>query len=218
MYSEDDYLSLSGIQHFAFCRRQWALIHIEQQWQENLRTIEGEILHQKAHDKSQSEMRNGIIITRAMPIASREIGISGVCDVVEFHPNSQGIDIFGWEGKFIPIPIEYKRGEPKEDDCDELQLCAKALCLEEMLVCEINVGYLFYGETRRRYEVKMSQELREKTLSIFYEMHELYSKRYTPKVKTSKACKACSLNELCIPKLCKEISVKDYISKRIGDE
>jgi CRISPR-associated exonuclease Cas4 len=157
-YNEEDFLMLSGIQHFAFCRRQWALIHIEQQWQENVRTVEGNILHESAHKDDFNERRGNVVITRGMPVYSRTLGINGVCDVVEFHADSSGVSIFEREGTYLPIPIEYKHGKPKEDDMDALQLCAQAMCIEEMMLCHIDAGYLYYGETRHRHriEFKMS--------------------------------------------------------------
>ena len=133
MYKEEDYLQLSGIQHFAFCRRQWALAYIELQWDENVRTVEGKLLHEKAHDPTNAEKRGDLIISRGMPVYSRELGISGECDVVEFHRSQDGITLFGRDGLYEVIPIEYKRGKPKENDVDILQLMAQALCLEEML-------------------------------------------------------------------------------------
>jgi CRISPR-associated exonuclease Cas4 len=214
-YKEDDFLLLSGIQHFAFCKRQWALIHIEQQWQENLRTIEGEILHEKTHDNSIKEKRGDLIVSRGMAIFSRSLGITGTCDVVELHRASDGVNIFGRDGTYKPVPVEYKRGKPKEDESDALQLCAQAMCLEEMLLCEIPEAFLFYGETKRRLKIVLDDDLRGRVKTIFREMHELYDRRYTPKVKISKACKACSLTEICMPKLCKSPSVKGYIKKNL---
>ncbi|HHV97069.1 MAG TPA: CRISPR-associated protein Cas4 [Clostridiaceae bacterium] len=217
-YSEENYLMLSGIQHFAFCRRQWALIHIEQQWQENLRTVEGRILHEKAHDRQSFEKRKDIIISRGIAVFSKYLGVYGSCDVVEFKKSEKGITLFGREDLYLPIPIEYKKGKPKDNDADALQLCAQAICLEEMLLCQIMEGYLFYGEINHRYKVVFSYELRERVKSMFDEMHDLYERRYTPKVKETKACNACSLKNLCIPKLCKNISVSKYISNRLEEE
>lgn len=217
-YSEEDYLMLSGIQHFAFCRRQWALIHIEQQWQENLRTIEGEILHEKAHDNQSSEKRKDIIISRGIAVFSRYLGVSGVCDVVEFRKSDNGVKLFGREGLYLPTPIEYKRGKPKENNADDLQLCTQAMCLEEMLLCEITEGFLFYGETNHRHKVIFDNQLRGKVRSMLKEMHDMYERRYTTKVKITKACNACSLKELCIPKLCKNLSVSKYIRARLEEE
>ncbi len=214
-YKEDDFLLLSGIQHFAFCKRQWALIHIEQQWQENLRTIEGQILHEKTHDNTIKEKRGDLIVSRGMGIFSRTLGITGTCDVVELHRASDGVNIFGRNGTYKPVPVEYKRGKPKENEADVLQLCAQAMCLEEMLLCHIPEAFLFYGEIKRRLKIVLDADLRLRVKTIFKEMHELYDRRYTPKVKISKRCKACSLTEICMPKLCKNLSVMNYIKKNL---
>ena len=215
MYREEDYLLLSGLQHFAFCRRQWALIHIEQQWAENYRTVDGKIMHSNAHDGNFHEKRGDVIITRAMPISSSELGISGECDIVEFHKSQNGININGLEGKYNVIPVEYKRGQPKNDDCDELQLCAQALCLEEMLCCEIPKAYLYYGETHRRHTVILDKALKEKTISLINEMHQFFDRQHTPKVKRTKACNACSLNDICLPALNKNRSATEYIRETL---
>lgn len=217
-YKEEDYLMLSGIQHFSFCRRQWALIHIEQQWDENEYTVAGELLHKNAHDPYFIEKRADVIVSRAMPVYSRNMGISGECDVVEFKKDSEGIPLFGHRGLFQVYPVEYKKGRPKETQIDVLQLTAQAMCLEEMLSAKIKEGAVFYGEIRRREIVAFTNELREKVKASFEEMHQLYDKRYTPKVKWSKSCNACSLKEACMPKLGKAPSVKDYILKTIGED
>ena len=217
-YSEDDYLLLSGIQHFEFCRRQWALIHIEQQWAENLRTVEGEILHKHAHDAAFTEKRGDVIITRGMPVHSKEMGVSGQCDIVEFYRDDvNGVTIQGREGKYRVCPVEYKRGKPKEKDEDTVQLVAEAMCLEEMLCCSINTAYFYYGETRHRQEVWITDDLRGKVRSDFKEMHGYFEKKHTPNVKMTKACNACSLKELCVPKLMNKTSVRDYITTLISD-
>lgn len=217
MYTEDDYLMLSGIQHFAFCRRQWALIHIEQQWEENYKTTSGELMHKKAHDDASFEKRGNILIVRGLRIASHELGLSGQCDVVEFHQNKDGISLFGYEGRWNPIPIEYKHGSPKENQADEYQLCAQAICLEEMFQTKISEGFLYYGENRRRSHVEFTQDLREDVNKLSMQMHELFKKGYTPNVKYTKQCKACSLENLCVPKLQKVGNVRRYIEQNIKD-
>ncbi len=217
MYREEDYLQLSGLQHFAFCRRQWALIHIEQQWAENLRTADGRLLHEHAHDAGFREKRGDVIITRAMRISSAELGISGECDVVEFHKDPDGIAIRGLEGTYAVIPVEYKRGQPKENDSDALQLCAQALCLEEMLCCEIPEAYLYYGETRRRHAVALDTPLRDKTISMIREMHQFYDRQHTPKVKRTKSCNACSLKDICLPVLNQNRSAAEYLRNMLED-
>lgn len=217
MYNEDEFLQLSGIQHFAFCRRQWALIHIEMQWKENLRTVEGQILHENAHNPEMNEKRGNVIVVRAMPVHSRKMGVSGECDVVEFHKSDKGAHINGREGVYMPVPVEYKRGEPKSDNIDILQLAAQALCLEEMLCTDINYGYIYYGETRHRLKVDFDDEIRNEVVRLFEEMHLYYRRGYTPKVKISKKCNACSLKDLCVPVLNKNKSVAEYIDKFISE-
>lgn len=218
MYDEEDFLQLSGIQHFDFCRRQWALAYIELQWQENVRTVEGKLLHEKAHNASAAEKRGDLIISRAMPVHSIEIGISGECDVVEFHKSEEGITLHGRDGLYQVIPVEYKRGKPKVKDADRLQLAAQALCLEEMLCCQIPIGYLYYGETRHREKVELDEQLRRKVREIFLEMHQYYERRYTPRVRWSKSCNACSLKDICLPVLGKGKSAGDYIEKKMAEE
>lgn len=216
-YNEEDFLLLSGIQHFVFCRRQWALIHIEQQWQENLRTIEGGILHERSHDSTIKEKRGNSIIARGTRIFSRTLGLTGTCDVIEYHKSPDGVEIFGHDGIYKVFPIEYKRGKPKENRADEIQLCAQAMCLEEMLMCQIPEAYLYYGETKRRLKVIIDDELRQYVKAAAKEMHEFFERRYTPKSKASKACRACSLTDICVPKLCKNPSVTYYINKNISE-
>lgn len=211
MYAEEDYLMLSGIQHFAFCRRQWAMIHIEQQWAENYRTTAGELMHRKAHDEGSFEKRGNLLTARGLRIASRELGLSGQCDVVEFHQEEDGIELFGYAGKWNPVPVEYKHGAPKENNADELQLTAQAICLEEMFQTQISGGYLYYGENRRRIHVEFTQEIREEVKRAAREMHELFRRGHTPNVKPAKKCRACSLEELCVPKLQKTMNVREYI-------
>lgn len=149
-YKEEDFLQLSGLQHFKFCRRRWALIHIENQWAENYRTIDGSILHQNAHDSQFRESRGDRVITRGVSIHSSLLGVSGQCDVLEYHREDTGIPLAGKEGLWQPYPVEYKRGCRREDTGDALQLCGQAMCLEEMLCCDIPEGALYYGEIRRR--------------------------------------------------------------------
>jgi CRISPR-associated exonuclease Cas4 len=165
-YTQDDLLPLSGIQHFLFCRRQWALIHIERQWQENALTAEGRIMHKRADDPFFTETRNGVITARSVPVASYRLGLSGVCDVVEFTASPDGVKLPNREGLstgplrlYLPAPVEYKRGKEKHDHSDETQLCAQALCLEEMLSVSIPKGYLYYGEIRHRVEIELTTEL-----------------------------------------------------------
>lgn len=216
-YAEDEYLMISGIQHFKFCRRQWALIHVEQQWAENVHTVTGELMHKKAHDPYLTEKRKDTIIVRALPVFSRELGISGECDVVEFHKCEDGIQLQGHRGLYSVFPVEYKKGKPKLTEEDKLQVVAQALCLEEMFSTRVAQGAIFYGETRRREQIEITEELREEVIHMLAEMHQYYARKYTPKVKPSKACNACSLKDICLPKLNKTVSVKTYIEQRLEE-
>lgn len=217
-YKEEDYLLLSGLQHFEFCPRQWALIHIEQQWAENLHTTEGKIMHERAHDKDFAESRKDVIISGGISVFSSELGVTGECDIVEFRRDENGIQLFGREGKFIPIPIEYKKGKPKEGKEDILQLTCQAMCLEEMLCCNIEYGFLYYGETRKREKVIFDTDIRQKVKDNLKLMHQYYKRAYTPNTKQTVKCRACSLNEICVPKRNKYKSVSGYISERLGDD
>lgn len=211
-YSEDEFLMISGIQHFTFCRRQWALIHIEQQWNENVHTVVGELMHKKVHDPSLSEKRKDVLVVRALPVSSKTLGLSGECDVVEFHRQEDGIKLFGHRGLYSIYPIEYKKGKPKVTEEDVLQLVAQAMCLEEMFSTTVSEGALFYGETRRRENVSITGELRQQVSHMAEEMHQYYRRRYTPKVRSGKQCQSCSLKDLCLPRLGKTVSVKEYMS------
>jgi len=217
-FNEEEYLNLAGIQHYAFCPRQWALIHIEKQWQDNLRTVEGELLHKTAHDGQAFEKRGDILISRGMPVFSTSLGINGVCDVVEFHKDITGVELFGREGRYLPYPVEYKRGKPKDSDIDILQLTAQAMCIEEMLCFNVKTGYLYYGEIRHRQEVSITSEYRNKVRAVVEEMHMYYNRQYTPKVKLTKKCNLCSLKDLCIPSLGRVRSVDNYIKNMIEED
>ena len=208
---------MSGLQHFRFCRRQWALIHIEQQWAENFRTVDGELMHRNAHDAGFQESRGELYVTRSVSVFSPTLGVSGQCDVLEYHRGEAGIPLRGKEGLWQPYPVEYKRGRPREDTGDALQLCGQALCLEEMLCCPIPEGALYYGEIRRRVAVPFTDELRGEVRRMLEEMHELYRRGHTPKVKPGKHCNACSLKDLCLPKLMKARSVAAYLKEAMEE-
>ncbi|RJQ14280.1 MAG: CRISPR-associated protein Cas4 [Nitrospiraceae bacterium] len=196
-YTEDDLIQLSALQHIVFCERQCALIHIEQVWTENVFTAEGRIMHEKA-DSNKFESRGNVRIDYSVPLRSLRLGLIGKADVVEFHKKDDGT----WQ----PFPVEYKRGKPKIDDCDKVQLCAQAICLEEMLNVEIPEGALFYGQTRRREDVVFNTALRMETEDTARKVHELITSGVTPKAEYSAKCKKCSLLELCLPKVSRKAS------------
>ncbi|HHT9136236.1 MAG TPA: CRISPR-associated protein Cas4 [Candidatus Wunengus sp. YC60] len=206
-YNEDELIQLSALQHFMFCERQCALIHIEQLWSENLFTAEGRIMHDKV-DKANREVRGKVRIDYGVPLRSLRLGLIGKADVVEFHKKDGG----AW----MPFPVEYKRGKPKMDDCDKVQLCAQAICLEEMLNVEINEGALFYGQTRRREDVIFDNKLRMETEDAARKVHELIESGITPKAEYSKKCKQCSLLNLCMPKVSRKAS--NYLLKAMEEK
>lgn len=207
MYSESDLLPLSGLQHLVFCERQWALIHLERQWAENRLTAEGRHLHERAHEHKE-EWREGVRISRALAVRSLHLGLSGIVDVVEFHRE---------EGKYRPFPIEYKRGRPKPDRCDEVQLCAQAICLEEMLGVKVPSGAIFYGQPRRRVEVDFAVRLRAETEALAQHMHELYASRITPSAEYAPKCEQCSLLQVCLPASAGEHrSVVKYLQRALS--
>lgn len=207
---EEDYRQLSELQHFYFCKRQWALIHLENAWKENDLTAKGRITHERAHNDLLEEVQNDKMIVRGMHVKSDLFQVVGICDVVEFIKDPMGIQLAGRSGKWSVNPVEYKRGHCKGSDCDRLQLCGQVICLEEMLCCTIPAADLFYGEPHRRERVPMTDELRDKTKDLLKEMQILYKKKHTPKVKYRKRCDSCSLKDLCLPKS-EFQSVKKYL-------
>ena len=210
--------TLSALQHFAYCRRQWGLIFVERQWAENARTAEGQVFHQTAHHGPESETRGDLLILRGLRVASPALRLGGVCDVVEFHRSPSGVSLAGREGVWLPYPVEYKKGSDQTKESDEVQLCGQALCLEEMLCCQIPEGSLFYGETRRRTRVAFDGTLRQRTLDLLHELLGYMDRGYTPGAKLHKGCNACSLRDICLPKLSRAPSVADYIHDRAGED
>ena len=204
-YTEDDLIQLSSLQHFMFCERQCALIHIEQLWSENLFTAEGRIMHDKA-DSNKFESRGNVRIDYSVPLRSLRLGLVGKADVVEFHKHGD---------MWIPFPVEYKRGKPKMDDSDRVQLCAQAICLEEMMKVEIPEGALFYGQTRRREDVVFDEKLKRETEEAAKKVHELIESGITPKAEYSKKCERCSLLHLCLPKANSRAS--SYLAKAMEE-
>jgi CRISPR-associated exonuclease Cas4 len=209
VYQENEYLSLSALQHILFCKRQCALIHIEQLWVENLFTAEGRVMHERV-DRGDQMDRGRIKIEYSLPLKSKFLGISGKADVVEFHR----LDSAGNE--WMPFPVEYKRGKPKKNLSDKVQLCAQALCLEEMLDVSIEAGALFYGKTRRRLDVMFDDGLRDKTIETARQLHEMISSGITPPPRYTKKCDACSFISLCLPKAIeKKRTVSSWVKRMI---
>lgn len=195
-YSENDLFPISALQHYSFCPRQCALIHVERVWQENIFTAEGHALHDKAHS-GENETRGNIRIARGIALRSLELGVTGVADVVEFHTLE--------DDSVQPFPVEYKHGKPKEGNCDRIQLCAQAICLEAMLNVHVPKGALFYGRSRRREQVDFTEALRAETTMLCSKVHALMESCETPAPVYSQRCRSCSLFDICMPK---KISVK----------
>lgn len=200
MYDEDDLLPISGLQHLLFCERRAALVLIENLWEENTFTADGHIKHERAHEVG-TEARPDIRVARGLRLRSLILGLSGMADIVEFHRTEDltGIALEGAEGLWQPIPVEYKRGKLRKEDGYEIQLCAQAMCLEEMLGAEIPRGYIYYGKTNRRLEIEFSQELRQKTSLAAERLRALFSSGVTPKAVHTRKCERCSLINLCLP-------------------
>lgn len=198
VYSEDELIPISALQHLAFCERQCALIHIEQVWAENRLTAEGRVLHERVHDAG-SESRPGVRTARGLRLRSLALGLTGVADVVEFLPDDQGVAVPGLRGRWQPFPVEFKRGRPKSDCCDDVQLCAQALCLEEMLGATIREGALFYGQPRRREDVAFDGALRGIVTTHSAKAHDLIRSGRTPPAVYAPKCESCSLFDLCKP-------------------
>lgn len=217
MYTDDELLMLSGIQHFSFCPRQWALIHIEQQWQENLLTFGGRELHERVDDPFFTEARGTVLVTRSLPIITRRLGLYGVADVVEFYRSDEGIQLEGRKGLWRPHPVEYKYGEPKIDERDMVQLCAQAFCLEEMFNTSVTEGDIFYGRIRRRQKVEFDETLRQQVIELSREMHRLFEEGITPLPEQTKACRSCSLVEICLPHTGKRRSVRRYLDDALRE-
>lgn len=191
MYGEDDLLALSGLQHIAYCERQWALIHIEQSWAENADTLRGEFFHERVDTKGYSCAR-GVRAERRVHLASGKLGIYGVADIVEYGGGGDPSSI---------VPVEYKVGSPKAESWDRIQLTAQAMCLEDSSSCHIEQGAIFYGKTRRREVVAVSDDLRQQVCRLARRMHELFDRGETPAAQRSPKCSRCSLKDLCMPEV-----------------
>ena len=220
-YAEDDMLMLSGIQHYAFCPRQWALIHIEQQWNENLLTTEGHIMHQHVDDPFYRQKMGEHICLRSVSLASKELGLYGISDIVELHPTDDcknAITHPSYPGFWMPYPIEYKHGKPKRDNIDDVQLMAQAMCLEEQYGIHISHGAIFYGMIRRRIEVEFTEELRSAVVAYAKAMHELFSLRVIPKADVHPYCRNCSLKDICMPETANFGSASKYLKNNLYEE
>lgn len=220
-FTVSDLLPLSGLQHLAFCERQCALIHVERLWAENRLTAEGRVLHERVHAPG-DESRGRTRIVRDLALRSVRLGLAGRADVVEFRrlePHDvAGAIVARWNGRWRPYPIEYKRGRPKRDDCDRVQLCAQALCLEEMFAVVVPEGALFYGRTRRRESVPFDDALRARTKEHVVRFRQIVSSGTTPIVGRMPKCRSCSLADLCLPpRGGMHRAVDEYLARGVGE-
>ncbi len=206
-----DLLPLSALQHFAYCPRQFALIHIEQTWEENRFTAEGQLLHRRV-DEGSNETRGDLHVARGLRLVCRELGVTGIADLVEFHRQNGGITLPGRKGRWRPYPVEYKRGRRKHEDWDRIQLCAQAMALEEMLDTSVPEGAIFYGQPRRREAVFIDQRLRRETRNLADRMHHLWRSRRTPPADAGPKCDHCSLRSSCLPET---PSASDYLHRML---
>jgi CRISPR-associated exonuclease Cas4 len=218
MYTEEDLLPLSGLQHLAFCERRWALIHLEQQWEENLFTAEGKLLHEKAHS-AEVESRPEVLVRRTLPLRSFRLGISGQADIVEFLPceaAEAGVPMPRRKGLWKPYPVEYKRTRDKHGSVAyRIQLCAQALCLEEMLHVPIPAGAVFDGKAKRREVVVFDELLRQEVENFALRMRQILQSRKTPQAVYAKKCESCSMNPVCLPKVVESASASSYLTRAI---
>jgi CRISPR-associated exonuclease Cas4 len=217
-YREEDLNPISALQHMAFCPRQAGLIHLEQSWEENRRTAEGRTLHECV-DEGYREFRRGLRQFSGVRVKSNRLGIYGRLDVVEVEKVSESpcnLKFLELDGLWVICPVEFKRGEPKIDDCDRVQLCAQGLCLEEMTGSPVSCGSIFYGEIRRREEVEFTQELRLRTESVILEFSAMMTRRQLPPPVWRKSCRACSLVDLCQPKSLDVARVLAYRKELLG--
>ena len=208
LYHDDDFIMLSALQHIQFCPRQCYLIHAEQQWTENYFTAAGRVMHERVDKQEDEYIRPGVKLVRALPLRSERLGVVGRADLVEFDENTGRV-----------FPVEYKLGKPKTSDCDLIQLCAQAICLEEMLNIQISAGAIYYGKTKHRLQVDISEALKLKTCEVADYAHQILSGNCTPPpMKIQKPCISCSLQDECLPKLGKLLDPKSYLDKELEDD
>lgn len=211
---EEEYLPLSALQHMAFCPRQCALIHLEGVWSENRSTSEGRLFHERAHEGGR-EWREGVLTVRGLRLASRQLGLSGVADVVEFHPDPAGCKVPDLVGRWVPTPVEYKVGKAKKHDADRVQLCGQVFCLEEMFGLAIPSGWFYYGKPRRRMEVVLDIPLRERTKALVHDVRAMLASGVTPVPCFDAKCELCSLRYACMPEATR--SVRRYIQRHVHE-
>lgn len=221
MYTEDEMLMLSGIQHFMFCPRQWALIHMEQQWEDNRLTTEGNILHSNVDNPFYRQKNGDVITLRSLHIASNNLGLYGITDAVELIPSDTADDAIThnrYKGYWKPYPIEYKRGHSKPDERDEVQLATQVMCLEEMYGIHIPYGALYYNEDKHREVIAISEALRTTTKQCARQMHEIFNSGMMPQAEPERHCRNCSLKDICMPEMANCTKVSTYLNRNLYED
>lgn len=217
-FEEDEFILLSGIQHYIFCPRQWCLIHIEQQWAENYLTTVGNLFHERAHNNSIHELRGDTLTVRNLSLSSYELGIIGKSDIVEFKKNPKGsVTLKQYKGNWDIFPVEYKSGKAKDNNADRYQVVSQALCIEEMFNCKVQYGFLYYGKTHNREIIEIDM-YRDSVIKCFSEMHKLLNRGACIKAFYSSKCKACSFMDVCMPKIKDKVNVAEYIENMYKDD
>lgn len=217
VYKESDYLMLSGIQHFYYCKQQWCLIHVEQQWADNQWTADGHLVHKKVDNPYLKEKRKNVFISRALPVSSKQLGFSGFLDVVEFTKDSEcGVTIPGKKGRWLPRVVEFKRGKEKKDSRDIVQLVAQVICLEEKFHISIPTSYLYYNQINKKMEITITESLRSEVQNLADEMHYLFENGITLGTKNCNCGTGCSLRDICMPNISKGYKkVENYLANSL---
>jgi CRISPR-associated exonuclease Cas4 len=218
MFSEEDCIQISGLQHLAFCKRRWGLIHLDQEWVENFLTAEGRNMHERV-DEGYQEFRKGLRQYSGLYVKSLELGVYGRTDLVEAVKNEsldQSIEMLGLKGSWELYPVEFKRGKPYSTEADNVQLCAQALCLEEMTSSVIRFGAIFYGQTRKRLEIEFDNQLRNQTKTLIALAHKMIAQGIIPPAEYRLHCKSCSMFEICMPKKLNQNKLSSYRQELLG--
>lgn len=217
-YSDEECIAISGLQHLAFCKRQWGLIHLDQEWSENFLTAEGRLKHERV-DSGYQEFRRGVKQYSGLHVRNFELGLYGKMDVLEVEKTEGPFIEIPWinlSGNWRLRPVEFKHGKPKDNDVDVVQLCAQALCLEEMTGLHIEEGSIYYCEIRRRSEFTFSNDIRNRTKELALEAHNLLASEKLPEAEQNHNCKACSLLEFCMPRTNQDARMKSYFRELFG--
>lgn len=218
-FEDFDRLSLSSLKQYIYCKRRFALMYVECEWGSNYKIVEGDLFHERVDNPLFSEKRGDLHISRSVPIYSDVMNLYGVADIIEFIKDDSGIKIHGKRERWRINPVEYKNGKPEKSNADNFQLCAQALCLEEMFNTNIEHGDIYYGKIKRRVTVDFTNELRSDVKEQVKNMKELLEQQLLPPKPKNQNCSLCSLENVCIPTIIRnQTSVKDRIAAIVKGE